>query len=257
MKSEKKCLDKIKGFIKEHRCLIRIMIIVFIVSMAIYFGINEAYKVGKVYITLWGAADVLSFYGEYLSFIGTVVLGIVAYKQNQNANKVNEQMRKLQEAEFVSMVSINCLEINKRGANSPNYLNTNMQDIEVLDCTSGDMKSNYFYHIDVEFNNSSDYPIVQIDVHPGLRGNGNYQLYGMTKLTERSIYIPEKKTKAIRFIIPSAKFEYTKQYSLALCLKFTNIFDYTVNGAIYIDDLENAGKKNKYKYRLAKFTDVC
>ena len=54
-----------------------------------------------------------------------------------------------------------------------------------------------------------------------------------------------------------AKFEYTKQYSLALCLKITNIFDYTVNGAIYIDDLENAGKKNKYKYRLAKFTDVC
>jgi len=104
-------------------------LIIFAVTLGIPFLINEAYKVGKGYITLWEVEDALSFYGSYLSFVGTVVLGIVAVYQNRKAHQLNEQMQKLQQVQFVSMVSISRLEINKRSAENPNYLNPNMRTL--------------------------------------------------------------------------------------------------------------------------------
>ena len=59
------------------------------------FVINESYKFGKWYHTLWGADDVLAFYGSFLSFLGTVVLGIIAIYQNKRANEVNESIMEL------------------------------------------------------------------------------------------------------------------------------------------------------------------
>ena len=47
------------------------------------FVINESYKFGKGYYTLWGADDILAFYGSFLSFLGTVVLGALALWQNK------------------------------------------------------------------------------------------------------------------------------------------------------------------------------
>ena len=57
------------------------------------FLINESYKFGKWYITLWEAKDVLSFYGAVLSFCGTVILGALALWQNTVLSKQNEQYR--------------------------------------------------------------------------------------------------------------------------------------------------------------------
>lgn len=49
-------------------------------------GINEVYKAGLTaknpYITMWGADDLLSFYGSFLAFAGTVGLGGLALWQN-------------------------------------------------------------------------------------------------------------------------------------------------------------------------------
>jgi len=50
--------------------------------------INESYKTGKGYLTMWNAADVLSYYGNVLTFIGTGVLGIAVMFQN---DKINER----------------------------------------------------------------------------------------------------------------------------------------------------------------------
>lgn len=255
-------MDTIKGvlfaickFLKK-RWHYLLFLVLFIVSLAIPIGINEAYKAGGGYITLWGAPDVLAFYGAYISFIGTVVLGIIAVEQNKKAHKLNEQMQKLQQAQFVSMVSVKQLEIDKQSSKYPNYVNTNMRDIEILNCAGGSDKSDRCYHIDVEFANSSPYPIVQIDVQAGSRNNSNYLLWGMTNFTQKAIYIPEQGTRAIRFIIPSAMFEKMNSYKISLSLKFTNVFDYTTFATIYIDDLENKNKRNEYLFRLAKFTDV-
>ena len=65
--------------------LIAILIIAIFISMP--FMINESYKLGKGYITLWDASDVLSFYGAILSFLGSTVLGVVALVQNEKIRK--------------------------------------------------------------------------------------------------------------------------------------------------------------------------
>ena len=63
--------------------------------------INEVYKYGetiqKPYITMQGVGEVLSYYGTALSFLGTFILGVVAYKQNEHANETNDKLAKLTE----------------------------------------------------------------------------------------------------------------------------------------------------------------
>lgn len=255
MKSIKSFTLMIWQFVKKQRRYF-LLPILFIVSLIIPFGINEAYKADKGYITLWGAPDVLAFYGAYISFIGTIALGVVAIEQNKKAHRLNEQMQKLQQAQFVSMVSVKQLEINKRSSKNPNYRSTNMREIEVLNFTGKDIKSDCCYHIDVEFANSSSYPIVQINAQAGSRSNANYLLWGMTNFTEKAIYIPEQGTTAIRFIIPSVIFEKFDSHKISLSLKFTNVFDYATYATIHINDLENTNRRNEYQFRLSKFTDV-
>lgn len=66
-----------------------LFIILFLIFIIPIF-INEAYKVNKGYITVWGGADVLSFYGDILSFGGTVLLGALALWQNLKFKKEND-----------------------------------------------------------------------------------------------------------------------------------------------------------------------
>lgn len=231
-------------------------LVAFIITLCVPIIINETYKVGRGYVTLWDAADVLSFYGSYLSFIGTVVLGIVAIYQNKKAHQLNEQMQRLQQAQFVSMISVNKLEINKRSFQYPEYANLNMEIFETLDLTANGFKSNECYHIDVQFFNSSQFPIVQIIVHAGKRDNINCMLWGLSPHKESAIYIPEQGEQGIRFIVPSNMFEGQDKYKLSLKLDFINVFDYRTAATIYLPDLKNESKKNEYTFRLAKFTDV-
>jgi|GEM_PF-3125927 len=62
-----------------------------VIILSVPFIINECYKTGTGYQTLWDAKDVLSFYGSFLAFAGTTFLGFVAYKQNERhkASQVN------------------------------------------------------------------------------------------------------------------------------------------------------------------------
>ena len=61
------------------------MIIIFVVVIVIIapFIINESYKTRRGYITLWGADDVLSYFGATLSFVGTVALGTLTFKKKK------------------------------------------------------------------------------------------------------------------------------------------------------------------------------
>lgn len=236
--------------------LLLLMLILMFIGIVIPLMINEAYKSNKGYITLWNAADVLVFYGSFISFIGSAALGGIAVYQNIKAHKLNEQMQKLQQAQFVSMISVKHLEINKRSSTCPNFNNPTMKDLEVFNLTESTFESTQSYHLDIEFSNSSSYPIVQIDAHAGSLSNKNSLIFGITDLTAKAIYIPEHGTKAVRFIVPSKVFEKLNMYKLDLNLKFTNIFDYATLATVYIDDLENKKKNSEYKFRLAKFTDV-
>lgn len=89
------------------------------IIILIPFIINESYKSGTGYITLWDAADMLSFYGSILSFLGTIVLGIIAVSQSRQANRLSEKMLKFELSHDLPIVDI--VEI----INQPQMLPTN------------------------------------------------------------------------------------------------------------------------------------
>ena len=61
-------------------------VILLVLTLSVPYFINLVYligrRVGVICETVWSGADVLSFYGSYLSFVGTLVLGVVAIFQN-------------------------------------------------------------------------------------------------------------------------------------------------------------------------------
>lgn len=236
------------------------LLVLLAVSLIIPLIINETYKLGKGYVTMWNAADVLSFYGSYISFWGTIILGFVAIYQNKKAQELNEQMQKLEQVQFISIISISKFEISKRSATTPTYLNSNMEINEILNLTLESFPSCNCYHIDVEFNNSSSFPIVQLCVQVIHQKNTNSTaqmlsgISGITPIVDHPVYIPEHGKQAIRFIVPTGMLEKTTDHHLSLNIDFINIFDYRTTATIHIDDLEKSF--SKYIYRLAKFTDI-
>lgn len=239
----------------KSKCAIGVIIFITI-TLGIAIVINESYKVEKGYITLWEPADTLAFYGSYLSFLGTVVLGIVAIYQNKKSQDLNEKLEKLQQAQFISMVSTTKVMIETRSSSTPYYMNLKMPNISVIDLTANGFTTDNCYHIDVEFKNDSEYPIVQMKVHPGERTNGNCLLYGMKSLIDQAVYIAKGESAYYRFIVPSKIFEQTQQYEMQLSITFINVFDYATPATLYITDLQNKNHRNEYKYRLSKFIDV-
>lgn len=237
-------------------------LILFVISIIVPFIINELYKIGEGYITDWVASDTLSFYGNYLSFFGTVVLGAVAIFQTERANEQTErannlslQMQRLECAKFISIVSLEYLTIAKRTESQENYRNPDMPVFEKINLTSNGFSSTKYYHIDTVFENKSEYPIVEVVVHAGDYGSATNLFYGI-KDVDLPIYIPPNQSAGIRFIVPFEIFDKVKKYNLSLRIGFINIFDYLTKTTIGISDLESSGKKNNYFYRIAKYTDI-
>jgi len=83
-----------------------ILSIAVITSFAVIFIINESYKHGG-YITLWDAQDALSFYGSYLSFIGSLIIGIIAVFMSKKANNLTEKIIDLEVKDRKAFVTVN------------------------------------------------------------------------------------------------------------------------------------------------------
>ena len=68
-------------------------------------GINELYKVSAGYITVWGAADVLSYYGTILGAITTIGALVVTIsftrKQVERENFIKNESEKWSKIEAV------------------------------------------------------------------------------------------------------------------------------------------------------------
>lgn len=220
------------------------------------------YKHSGFWETSWGVKEAIAFYGSYLAFVGSVVLGSVAVFQNERAqeqaekaNQLTTQMQRLELAKSVSIVSVMLVDINKRLAIHDKYRNPDMSDPEIISLKADNLDCSHCYHIDVMFRNESDLPIVQMIVRPGEIGDAAYKLYGM-KIVDKALYIPPQGTIPIRFIVPSKMFEAANKYGLILKIGFVNIFDMTTPATLNIFDLERRNGRNEYSYRLAKFTDV-
>lgn len=57
---------------KKTWMVILLIVVVAVLTIGVPFAINEAYKVDKGYVTMWGAEDVLSYYGAILGATATV-----------------------------------------------------------------------------------------------------------------------------------------------------------------------------------------
>lgn len=72
--------------------IIKVLVVIALLSViGIPVLINELYKGQTFYITEWGASEILMYFGSILSFIGTIVLGFVAYMQNKKITDINER----------------------------------------------------------------------------------------------------------------------------------------------------------------------
>ncbi len=226
-------------------------------TVGVVFLINESYKSNSGYVTMWNASDILSFYGSFLSFIATLILGLIAVYQNKKLHDMNNQLEKLEEIQYISMVTIKKIYCCSRSYEDQKFTNfdINMDNLEIIDLSSDD-KSIDAYIIDVEILNESQYPIVEIEIHPGERGSAAGLFYRMKPYINQSIYIGKEDKVYLRFIIPKSEyFKISETKDMQLSLDFINIFNYRTSTSLFIYDMDKKYHAN-YKFRLSKFIDV-
>lgn len=249
---------------------------------AIPFVVNILFDIPapfKLFVARWEEVDALGYGGDVLAYIGTVVLGGItvfqtrkAHKQTECANqlakdalvqteKANEltaQMQKFEQAKFMSMISVNKLRINRRSISSPNYHTPEMDNPIIFDMVDTEYwPFKNCYHVDVMFENISDFPIVEFYGHAKGISSGEKVRYGI-KPTANNVYISPHEKQVIRFIIPDEFFIKYSQDGLQIDLEFVNVFDFCTSGVIKIERIANWEKvKGKgYTYQIKKITDV-
>lgn len=72
------------------KIILFVLLITAIISVVGAVTINELYKLNCGYITLWNVEDTLNFFGTVLSFIGTILVSIVAIWQTHKYTKETE-----------------------------------------------------------------------------------------------------------------------------------------------------------------------
>lgn len=94
-------MERILEWINKHKKLSVLLIVATILVPIIVIHILFKIKTNCYWITAeWKAGDVLGYFGDVLSFVGTVVLGYVAICQTERANNISE---KLMEMDLVKM----------------------------------------------------------------------------------------------------------------------------------------------------------
>ena len=83
----------------QKRHIVVLIITTLILSAIVPIIINECYKVNTGYMTLWGAQDILAYFGEILGALGSIFIGIIALAQSEQANKINDRLLQLEEKE--------------------------------------------------------------------------------------------------------------------------------------------------------------
>lgn len=267
---------------KKYRGWIIALLIVVLLAVAIVpLVINWLFKQVapcEFMVAEWEASDALSYWGTILSFGGALALGAVtvyqtkkahdqtevanklaqeSLAQTERANRLAAQMQRLEQAKFVSMVT--CVPyVHTAKEIALSQLENQYAPFidETINLKDEAADSAQYYIIDGEVQNNSDYPIVQIGIHPGARGNGNCILYGLINYKTVAVYIPPHGQIKIRIAIPSDRLKAAKITDVSLSIDYTNIFDYKTLARLDIEKLCVQGKRCDATYRLAKFTDV-
>jgi len=157
------------------------------------------------------------------------------------------------------MISVNKLYVNQRSISNPNYHTSEIDNPILFDMVDRDFWAfTQCYHVDVIFENISDYPIVELYGHA--RGfSGDAKIRHGLKPAWAAFYISSHEAHAIRFIIPSYFFEKHPQDGLRIDLEFVNVFDFHTFATIKIEELakwKNSTIKKGYIYQIQKVTDI-
>ncbi|MGL6221641.1 MAG: hypothetical protein ACRC36_26690 [Lacrimispora sphenoides] len=86
-------MEKILSWIKENKVKsVLIMILIVLIPM-IVIHILYKIKLNNFYIaSVWDAGDMLGYFGNTLSFVGTLLLGLIAVSQTEKANAINNRL---------------------------------------------------------------------------------------------------------------------------------------------------------------------
>jgi len=226
-----------------------IAVVLFLIATHILFKIDAPWE---WLIPVWEA-------DSFITFIGTITLGLVAIYQNIQANSLNANMQKLEEARFVSMIALKEQKSNYNNGkfSNPSSDYKDAEDINLMDIDKDVNESEKALLIYTEFHNNSDYPIVAITSYIGKPSIIAQKYFKVNAVIDKPIYISERGNRKLKFSLPYnhlvnvLKTQETK--SVAISLFFENIFGYRTRATLFIF-LE--GKNIKSQYRLAKFVDV-
>lgn len=119
-------MEKILEWIKQNKGLVLFIIVILILLPIIVIHFLFKIRTGCYWIEAdWESGDILGYFGDVLSFIGTVVLGYVAICQTEKANLLSNEMVKLEwerRKPFLDIIQNQRYEI-KFGDEIINYLN--------------------------------------------------------------------------------------------------------------------------------------
>lgn len=99
------------------RNAIRIVIFAVVVALGLAFVVNLLFKIHSVGLLSaeWDAGDALNYVAAIASFIGTIVLGYIAYSQNEMLMRQNNKLQDLEENSYIinnnSMITIEKIRI--------------------------------------------------------------------------------------------------------------------------------------------------
>ena len=105
-------MEKIIKWIQEHK-----KITTFLIGMCILAPILVIHFLFKIHSNCywieaeWEAGDVLGYFGDVLSFAGTVVLGYIAIAQTEKANQMNKELLEIEKNRIKPCVDITSTEL--------------------------------------------------------------------------------------------------------------------------------------------------
>jgi len=110
-----KCaVEKIMKWARNHKKIMITLAVAFIILPIVC--IHVLFKIpslGWLFDPEWQAGDVLGYFGDVLSFVGTIILGVVAVAQTERANKINEELLKIEKNRLKPYLEISSSQLYK------------------------------------------------------------------------------------------------------------------------------------------------
>lgn len=104
-------MEKIIKWITNHKKQMIILIIVIIILPIIFIHLLFKINSNCYWIQAeWEAGEILGYFGDVLSFIGTVILGYIAIAQTEKANQLNEDLVKIEKNRIKPCLDISSLQ---------------------------------------------------------------------------------------------------------------------------------------------------